>query len=167
MHTRLCAGLSKEAVALEHGQALRDHILGPLVSRGAEGVDEAVTRMGDYSLLREDLDSLIEVGQWPDRPDPMRSVDSKTKAAFTRKYNKDGGPLPYSIVQTVKKKAGGGEDAMYGDEEDNGEDEDEDKDNVEKDAMIKMKKPAAKKGAGTSKDEGSSSKGKGKGKGKK
>ena len=153
---------------LDHGQLLRDHILSPLVRDGAEGVEDAVKRMGDYNLLREDLDNLIEVGQWPDRPDPMRNVDSKTKAAFTRKYNKEGVALPYSIVQTVSKKkggAGGGEE-MFGEEDDHEEEEDDDKDNVEKDAMIKMKKPAAKKAA-AKEDSAGSSKGKGRGKGKK
>ena len=165
MHTRLSAGFSKESVVLGQGQILRNHILGPLVKDGAEGVDEAVKRMGDYNLLREDLDSLIEVGQWPDRPDPMKNVDSKTKAAFTRKYNKEGIALPYSIVQTVTKKKAGGDDLMPGEEDDNIEDDDDDdKDTIEKDAMIKMKKPAAKKAA--AKDDSSSSKGKGKGKGK-
>ena len=169
MHTRLSAGVSKQGVVMEHGQMLRDHILSPLVRDGAEGVDDAVKRMGDYNLLREDLDNLIEVGQWPDRPDPMKSVDSKTKAAFTRKYNKEGVALPYSIVQTVSKKkgAGGGGEDMYGEEEDGLDDEeDDDKDNVEKDAMIKMKKPTAKKAAAKD-DTAGSSKGKGRGKGKK
>ena len=164
MHTRLSAGLSKESIVLDHGQMLRDHVLSPLVKEGADGVDEAVTRMGEYNLLREDLDNLIEVGQWPDRPDPMRNVDSKTKAAFTRKYNKEGVPLPYSIVQTVSKKKAANDELGFGDE-DNVEEEEEDKDSVEKDAMIKMKKPAAKKGA-TGKDDDATSKGKGKGKGK-
>merc|ERR1712058_188691 len=105
----------------------------------------------------------IEIGQWPDRPDPMRGIDSKTKAAFTRKYNKEGAALPYSIVQTVTKKKAGASDDMYGD--DNVDDEDDDdKDSVEKDAMIKMKKPAAKKAAASKEDTGSKSKGKGKGK---
>ena len=39
-------------------------------------------------ISREDLDGLIEVTQWPDRPDILKHVESKTKAAFTRKYNK-------------------------------------------------------------------------------
>ena len=121
--------------------------------------------MGDYNLLREDLDNLIEIGQWPERPDPMRGVDSKTKAAFTRKYNKEGAALPYSIVQTVTKKKAAASDDMYGDDDDNADEEDDDdKDSVEKDAMIKMKKPAAKKTASAKDDTGSKSKGKGKGK---
>merc|ERR1719300_1669575 len=165
VHTRLSAGISKQSVVLDHGQMLRDHILSPLVKNGAEGVDDAVTRMGDYNLLREDLDNLIEIGQWPERPDPMRGVDSKTKAAFTRKYNKEGAALPYSIVQTVTKKKAAASDDMYGDDDDNADEEDDDdKDSVEKDAMIKMKKPAAKKTASSKDDTGSKSKGKGKGK---
>jgi len=86
MHTRLSAGVSKGSLALDYGQVLRDHIIAPLVKQGADGVDQAVSNMGEYSLLREDLDGLIEVTQWPDKPDSLRAVDSKTKAAFTMKY---------------------------------------------------------------------------------
>jgi len=171
MHTRLSAGVSKGSLALDYGQVLRNHIIAPLVKEGAEGVDKAVTNMGDYSLLREDLDGLLEVTQWPDKPDPLRSVDSKTKAAFTRKYNKEGVALPYSIATTVsKKKGGGGEDMMMGEEGDEAEEEDDDGDNVEKDASIKMKKakaPAKKDESGSSKGKGKGSVAGGKGKGKK
>jgi replication factor C subunit 1 len=140
MHTRLSAGVSKGSLALDYVQVLRDHIISPLVTHGAEGVVHAVDNMGEYSLLREDLDSLMEVTQWPDRPEPQRAVDSKTKAAFTRKYNKVGFALPYSIAMTSSKnKAGGeGEDMMPGDEKEVDDDTDEDINTV--DASIKMKK---------------------------
>lgn len=163
MHTRLSAGVSKGSLALDYGQVLRDHVITPLVKQGAEGVDQAVANMGDYSLLREDLDGLLEVTQWPDKADPLRNVDSKTKAAFTRKYNKDGAALPYSIASTVSKKkgaAGGGDDFLPGDEEEI--EEDEDGDDITKDASIKMKK-----GKSTGKDESGGSKGKAKGTGAK
>ena len=158
MHTRLSAGVSKGSLALDYGQVLRNHVISPLVKQGADGVDQAVSNMGEYSLLREDLDGLMEVTQWPDKPDPLRNVDSKTKAAFTRKYNKEGVALPYSIATTVSKKkgGGGGEDLMPGEEEDI--EEEEDNDNIEKDASIKMKKTKA-----SGKDDSSGSKGKGKG----
>ena len=162
MHTRLSAGVSKGSLALHYGQVLRDHIISPLVKQGAYGVDQAVANMGEYSLLREDLDGLLEVTQWPDRPEPLKAVDSKTKAAFTRKYNKEGAALPYSIAMTVSKKkgGGGGEDMMPGDEEEV-DDDDEEGDTIEKDASIKMKKsPKA-----AAKSEAGSSKGKGKGAG--
>merc|ERR1719147_630781 len=163
VHTRLSAGVSKGSLALDYGQVLRNHIISPLVKEGANGVDMAVSNMGDYSLLREDLDGLLEVTQWPDKPDPLRAVDSKTKASFTRKYNKDGAALPYSIATTVSKRKGGGagsEDMLPGDEEEI--EEDEDGDDITKDASIKMKK-----GKSTGKDESGGSKGKAKGAGAK
>eukprot|EP00088_Acartia_fossae_P009244 TRINITY_DN1446_c0_g1_i4.p1 TRINITY_DN1446_c0_g1~~TRINITY_DN1446_c0_g1_i4.p1 ORF type:complete len:177 (-),score=55.29 TRINITY_DN1446_c0_g1_i4:150-623(-) len=146
---------------MDYSQFLRDHIVRPLVKEGQEGVDEAVHSMENYSLLREDLDGLLEVTQWPDNPEPFKHVDSKTKAAFTRKYNKDGVMLPYSTVQTVKKKAKESTVEGYDDEDDYEESDGED-DNVEKDAMIKVKKPAKT----AKKDEGAGTSGKGKGVGK-
>ena len=168
MHTRLSAGVSKGSLALDYGQVLRDHIISPLVKQGAGGVDQAVANMGGYSLLREDLYGLLEVTQWPDKPEPFRAVDSKTKAAFTRKYNKKWAALPYNIGMTVSKKKGGGEgdeDMMPGDEED--VDEDDDGDNIEKDASIKVKKSpkgtASKREKSCSrvKDKGTGARGKG------
>ena len=127
MHTRLSAGVSKTSLALDYGQILRDHVVSPLVLGWVEGVDQAVANMSQYTLLREDLDGLLEVTQWPDMQDPLKNVDSKTKAAFTRKYNKEGVALPYSIGTTVSKKKGGawvGAVMMLGDEEEAEEDED-------------------------------------------
>ena len=67
-------------------------------------------------LYREDLDGLLEVAQWPHRLDPMREVDTKVKTAFTRRYNKEGGFLPYSIVQHAKKKSRETESSEFGEE---------------------------------------------------
>ena len=58
----------------------------------------------------------LEVAQWPHRPDPMREVDTKVKTAFTRRYNKEGGFLPYSIVQHAKKKSRETESSEFGEE---------------------------------------------------
>ena len=52
MHTRLSAGADKKAITLDYGERLRSHLVAPLVTRGQEGVDEAVVRMSEYSLLR-------------------------------------------------------------------------------------------------------------------
>jgi len=156
LHTRLTTGASKSAINQDYGQFLRDHITGPLRRDGVEGVDRAVTTMEKYSLLREDLDGLLEVTQWPDRQDPMKGVDSKTKSAFTRKYNKECAPLPYSIAQTVKKKAKESVEG-FGDEDEEEIQDDSEDESVEADAMIKAKKPKAKK------EEPKDSKGKGKG----
>ncbi len=42
-----------------------------------------------YALLREDLDSLLELSQWPGGKDLMKDIPSTVKSAFTRQYNKE------------------------------------------------------------------------------
>jgi len=165
MHTRLTAGASKTNFNLDYSQVLRDHVVGPLVASGGEGINDSVAIMENYHLLREDLDGLLEVAQWPDRPDPMKKIETKTKTAFTRKYNKDAAALPYSVGQTVSKKSSAGTGDMMGmdEEEGDGNDEEED-DSVGNDAMIKAKKPVAK---AKSENKGSAKGSKGGGKGSK
>ena len=51
------------------------------MKEGAEGVDTAVAAMEKYALLREDLDGLLEVTQWPDQPEPFK-VNVKIKRMF-------------------------------------------------------------------------------------
>ena len=128
------------SLALDYGQILRDHVISPLAEQGVVGVDQAVLNMGQYSLLREDLDGLIELTQWPDKPDPWKTLDSKIKAAFTRKYNKNVTTLPYSmatIVSKKRKRVGGVEDTMSGEEDDLDEEVGE---NVENDVSTKRLK---------------------------
>jgi replication factor C subunit 1 len=163
MHTGLSAGVSKGAFVLDYGQMLRDHIISPLVKQGADGVDQAVANMLEYSLLREDLDGLMEVTRWPDKPDGLTGVDGKIKAAFTRKYNKVEVALPYSIAKIAAKKKSGEVTVPGGDGEI--DEDDEDGDMIEKDASIKMKKTskaAAKSEIGRCerKDKGAVAKGK-------
>jgi len=166
-HTRLTAGVSKGAVTLDYGQRLREHIVSPMSKLGAEGVDQSVTNINDYNLLREDLDGLMEVTQWPGRPDPWAALDSKVKAAFTRKYNKEAAALPFAVQSVVTKKAKSSANSQesWGEDDDDVEEEEEDKDDIEKDAMIKakVKKTTA---AASKKVEAGGGKGKGTGKGK-
>ena len=139
MHTGLSCGISKNSLLLDYCQVLRDHVVSPLVAEGTQGVDEAVTNMGEYCLLREDLDGLLEVTQWPDKQDPLKNVDSKTKAVFIRKYKKKGVLLPYSINSAVMKEKGGGmEEEMMCDDEEEAVDS---FDNIMIDKMTAMKKP--------------------------
>lgn len=159
VHTRLSAGLSKSSLNQDFIQHLRDQILRPMKQSGNEGVQESVKSMEFYSLMREDLDNLLEITSWPDQNDPMKEIESKVKAAFTRTYNKEV-VLPYAKVANVTKKAKS--EANFGEEEE--EDvEEEDEDNIEKDAMIKAKKPS-KKAAPPAKKAESKASGKGRGK---
>ncbi|XP_076241246.1 germ line transcription factor 1 [Calliopsis andreniformis] len=147
LHTRLATGVSKEAINLDYIKPLRDAIIRPLAINGTEGIDATMNVMNHYHLLREDLDSLIEISLWPGDRDPMQLIDSKVKAAFTRTYNKNSVAVPYIVSGTSKKKSAQtmqDEDIL---DEDEGEEanSDEDDDNVEIDKMIKAKKPTTSK----------------------
>merc|ERR1739838_1241375 len=114
-----------------------------MTKAGADGVEQSAVNINDYNLLREDLDGLMEVTQWPGRPDPWQALDSKIKAAFTRRYNKEGAALPFAVQSTVTKKAksasNNAEADAWGEDEDGNDEEDDG------DAMIKarVKKPSA------------------------
>lgn len=158
---------SRQAVNLEYLHYLRQALLNPLQRHGAEGAGEAVQLLDDYQLIKEDVDSVMEISVWGGQPDPYSKLDSKVKAAFTRAYNKEAHLTPYSL-QAVKKgrRGGGGESELGGEDVDNEVQESEDEgEGLKTDAMIKQKKAKATKESKKEKKE-DSGKGKGKGKGK-
>ncbi|XP_049763833.1 replication factor C subunit 1 [Schistocerca cancellata] len=169
VHMRLAISGSKLDLALDYLPYIRDAIVKPLISEGAPGVPQALSVLKKYYLLREDLESLLELSSWPDQRDPMSMVDSKVKAALTRAYNKEGIMIPYAVHTTVKKKSGASFSEMEGAEGEETledvEEEDEETDDIKSDAMIKI---AKKKTAAVESASGTSEikKGKGKGKGK-
>ncbi|KAH8418453.1 hypothetical protein KR009_004359, partial [Drosophila setifemur] len=166
-HTRSCTSSSRLSVRLDYAPFLLDNIVRPLAKDGQEGVPYALEVIKDYHLLREDLDSLIELTAWPGKKSPMDAVDGRVKAALTRAYNKEVMAYSYSAQAGIKKKkaeAGGGEEDYLG--LDDGEevgggsvdtDEDGDKDSLELDGLIKAKKKSTV--ASTSKAAGASKKG--------
>ncbi|XP_053712315.1 replication factor C subunit 1-like [Synchiropus splendidus] len=167
MHLRTLS--SRQAVNLDYLHYLRQALLSPLQRLGAEGAGRAVQLLDDYQLVREDVDSMMEISVWGGQADPYSKLDSKVKAAFTRAYNKEVHLTPYSL-QVVKKGRGGG--AAGGESELGGEDVDkevheseDDSDGLKTDAMIKQKKSKAPRE--TKKEKTESGKGKGKGKGRK
>lgn len=167
IHTRLSAGLTKSSLNQEFSQHLRNAILSPMVgSEGIEGVQKSVKVMSDYSLLREDLDNLLELTSWEGSADPMKNVDSKVKAAFTRTYNKEV-VLPYATdIGSIAKKAKVSVQNTGFDGEDDEQaisDDDKDENDIALDSMIKAKK--GKKTKDNSKQENKEVKSKGKGKG--
>ncbi|KAL7729025.1 hypothetical protein ACLKA6_019858 [Drosophila palustris] len=166
-HTRVCTSASKLSIRLDYAPFLLANIVRPLALDGQEGVPAALDVLKNYHLLREDLESLIELTSWPGKKSPMDAVDGRVKAALTRAYNKEVMAYSYSAQANVKRKraeAAGDEDAagMLGEEDEEGNnelasDDDEDKDNLELDGLIKAKKkPAASTAskAGTSKTGG-------------
>ncbi|XP_035992826.1 replication factor C subunit 1 isoform X2 [Fundulus heteroclitus] len=167
-HMSLQTLSSRQAVNLDYLHYLRQTLLHPLQRRGAEGAADAVKLLDDYQLLKEDVDSIMEISVWGGQPDPYAKLDSKVKAAFTRAYNKEVHLTPYSLQAVKKGRKGGGGGA--GDEElgggEEGPDDQESEDEAEglkADAMIKKKNKTTKESTKEKKEAG---KGKGKGKGK-
>lgn len=78
-HTRLTTCSDKSAINLDYATHLRNAITRPIVKNGTEGIEDAMKIMNTYHLLKDDLDSLTEICNWPGRPDPMQSIDSKVK----------------------------------------------------------------------------------------
>ena len=139
-HTRITTGASKEAINLDYLKMLVDSIIRPLAIEGVDGVEKAIAVMNNYHLTREDLDSLIELTKWPHTRDPMQSVDTKTKTAFTKAYNKTA--LFSSAGSTMKKKSSRDaqdDDFIVDDEDELVNEEDEEDDKLENDKLIKAK----------------------------
>lgn len=42
-----------------------------------EGATDAVQILNDYQLVREDVDSIMEISIWGNQPDPYSKLDSK------------------------------------------------------------------------------------------
>uniref|UniRef100_A0A182PRP7 Replication factor C subunit 1 n=1 Tax=Anopheles epiroticus TaxID=199890 RepID=A0A182PRP7_9DIPT len=169
-HTRVSTSGSRQAIRLDYAPHLLRSIVQPLQNRGAEGVHDSLEVIKEYRLLREDIDSLVELSTWPKRKSPLDSVDGRVKAALTRAYNKEIAPYSYSAMATVKKKShDAGQDEMEGLYEEEGatqveSDEEEKEDNIDDNAFIKIKKKpgtttaAATSKAGTSKAGGAKGK---------
>ncbi|EUB57702.1 Replication factor C subunit [Echinococcus granulosus] len=115
-NTRLLAELSQHMRLSTHGGAtdsrslLLDY-LHPLAVRLSaplkEGdINSVLECLDAYQLLREDMDSLVELTTWQGRPGLMKNIDAKVKSALTRTYNKSVHKVPYAteLVGGGRKK---------------------------------------------------------------
>lgn len=68
---------SRQAVNLDYLHYLRLMLLQPLQKHGADGAAQAVQLLDDYQLVREDVDSIMEISSWGGQPDPYSKLDSK------------------------------------------------------------------------------------------
>uniref|UniRef100_H3CJ79 Replication factor C subunit 1 n=1 Tax=Tetraodon nigroviridis TaxID=99883 RepID=H3CJ79_TETNG len=141
-HMGLKTMSSRQAVNLDYLHYLRQALLRPLQRSGAEGAGEAVQILDDYQLIKEDVDSMMEISVWGNQADPYSKLDSKVKAAFTRAYNKEVHLTPYALLAVKKsRRGGGGESEGGGEDVDSQPQESEDEgESLQTDAMIKQKK---------------------------
>ncbi|CAH0600208.1 unnamed protein product [Chrysodeixis includens] len=136
-HTRLSTSGSKSSIFLDYSSHIRDAIVNPLIKDKADGVAKSLEVLESYNLMREDLDSLVELSLWPGKRDPTVLIDSKVKAAMTRLYNKSAPALPYAPA-SVKRGRAKAEDELGA--EDEPEDDEPPDSDPESDALIKKKK---------------------------
>ncbi|KRY47934.1 Replication factor C subunit 1, partial [Trichinella britovi] len=92
-HMSLHISATSDDLNVDYLPRLRSAVVKLLVDNDAKG---AVEQCQAYDLTREDVEAMMELGIWPNRPDPMSSVASKSKAAFTRAFNSSNHLLPYS-----------------------------------------------------------------------
>ncbi|XP_063193152.1 replication factor C subunit 1 isoform X2 [Chroicocephalus ridibundus] len=149
MHMSLRTQACKRTVNMEYLPCLRDALVQPLKDLGADGVQETITFMDSYCLMKEDIENIMEISTWGGKPSPFSKLDPKVKAAFTRAYNKEAHLTPYSLhsVKTPKRQSGSAvtlelNEGLNVEEIQSDEDEE---DTVESDAMIKQKKPKSSK----------------------
>ncbi|XP_048590170.1 replication factor C subunit 1 isoform X2 [Nematostella vectensis] len=176
-HMRISTSADKSSINLEYIPHLRQALTTPLTDQDPpdlkERVASVISLLDAYNLTREDWDSVMEAGLFDGHRDPMDSIPSKTKSAFTRTYNKEQHKTPYAQkaapTKSRGKGGGGGGESEFPDEDGADPGPDEDEDDLEVSAMmVKNKKATAATGKGkTSKDDTGKGKGKGKGRGKK
>ncbi|CAF4344022.1 unnamed protein product, partial [Adineta steineri] len=110
-------------------------------------IEQCISLLDDYYLNRDDLQTIMELNTWGKTGKNLYDqLDTQTKSALTRNYNKTNHRTPYAIVDIKKLKKSKG----FMDDEEEEEDEQEDEEQkddipIEEDAMIKLaKKPIGK-----------------------
>ncbi|KAI8943913.1 DNA replication factor C, large subunit [Xylaria longipes] len=156
-HMRLKASGDHNEIRQQYLPVLWTQLIKRLADEGKESVDDVIELMDSYFLTREDFDSIKELGVGPQHEEAV-SIETQTKATFTRLYNSMSHPIPFmrpSAVVGSKKVAKDKPDLEEAiDDEDDAEvpeaaevvDDEEDED-ITKDKYIKKPKAkGAKKG---------------------
>ncbi|KAI1151132.1 replication factor RFC1 C terminal domain-containing protein [Nemania diffusa] len=156
-HMRLKASGDHNEIRQQYLPVLWNQLIKRLADEGKESVEEVIELMDSYFLTRDDFDSIQELGVGPQHEEAV-SIETQTKATFTRLYNTMSHPVPFmkasAVVgsKRVAKDKPDLEEAM--DDEDDMEAPEatevveEDEEDITKDKYIKKPKAkAAKKGS--------------------
>jgi replication factor C subunit 1 len=76
-HMRLQVSGSTRDLMMDYMTPLTGTLTRPMAQREAEGVPDVIRVLNAYDLLKEDMDSILELNAWPGRQDPMAGVSSK------------------------------------------------------------------------------------------
>ena len=156
-HMRLRASGDRHQIRQEYLPLLWSRLVQELSAKGKSHVEPMIELMDSYYLTKDDWDAILELGVGPMDMENV-TVDTQTKATFTRMYNQMSHPMPFMKASQVMapKKAGKEkpdlEEAIEASDEDlavsdaGGEDEDGELD-LKNDKYVKApkKKPAGKR----------------------
>lgn len=150
-HTSLKTSTDNRELRLSYMPFLISKLSEPLIDRAETGIDEVIDIMDGYYLTREDWDSIMEFGIGPlDMSKKLKSINTKTKSAFTRTYGSRSHPV--AILRTGNSVMTGGAKQAVPDIEDVVEDDtakdepeeevvDNEKLDLKKDKLVKEVKP--------------------------
>ncbi|KFD55293.1 hypothetical protein M514_03934 [Trichuris suis] len=95
LHTSIHSSADTASICLDYVDHMRDSIMAYL---NRDDIANALDLCQSYDMSKDDVDTIMELGTWPHRKDPMSKLSSKTKAAFTRAFNTSTHMLPYDVV---------------------------------------------------------------------
>lgn len=139
------ASANKQQFNLDYLPYLSRALINPLEKLPTEqGIEKCIALLDDYYLNRDDFQTMMELNSWgKNARNPYEQLDTQTKSALTRTYNKKNHRTPYAMVDIKKLKRSRAlfDDETIGDDEENDEEamEEESEGNpLENDAMIKL-----------------------------
>ena len=116
-HTRLHTSGSADDVTMDYIPSWYQKVTRAIE---AERIQDAAGFLCEYELLKEDWDSISELGLYTGQRDVMSQVAPKVKAQLTRVTNKERGTLHYKTGQSFRKLKVK-QDDEFGDLDDEGE----------------------------------------------
>ena len=110
LHMSLKVSADRTQLRESYLPVLLDTLMRPVRNKGADGVDEAIALLDANDLVKDDIDSMVELtgGLRPSSADPWLNVPSAVKSQFTRRYNSSTHVLPYSLVRIAVTRGSGG-----------------------------------------------------------
>ena len=106
-HMRLRASGDRHQIRQEYLPLLWSKLVRELSVKGKSYVEPTIELMDSYYLTKDDWDAILEIGVGPMDMESV-TIDTQTKATFTRMYNQMSHPMPFMKASQVMapKKAG-------------------------------------------------------------
>eukprot|EP01134_Creolimax_fragrantissima_P003280 CFRG3280T1 len=103
LHTRVHGYNDTSEINQWYLPVLSQALTAPMEKEGMDGVPRVLEVMTEYTLLREDWDIVQDICTYKGITKPPH-IETRTKSAFTRTYNKSNILLPYSEKTEKSKK---------------------------------------------------------------